>query len=542
MDGNNKISSIITTNIDNVYKNMEEPHKKIIDNIIECIEKDCEHFNEDIKKKLRENNEMLYKLTEISIDDIEQYIPKTTVTIDKNKFSNGNAYNCKITYSDDNNININFFVDKIIGEKEHRDDILKKIIRRIHNIYTLYIDSKCMCTKEEVERENDNDDYDEYSDDYNKYNNDYDECENAHIRKDYTINIFLYSNPDRANDNYYDKENYLKKLSEAKCYDMATGLTENNISYISTIEDIMGLINHELIHLFELETYGGYRVKIDDLIINFAECSTNSYASILNAILTSIEETKDIKQCIHYEVMQVFISMVRLFRITGITMETEEKNNRKKIIGLDKLNPSSFLISYIIYRAGFIFDYKKTMEKIKENYGRNLYSFDKKNCSSYYNKCTNIIGNKYNKKIDNEKNEKGNEKLLYYKGKFFYLNEVMKEENKPNMYTFNDFFEVHEMEGHNTDITIRIANKIVSGEFIELCKDIDNWDNKTNNEKKNKGDNICGNMLMLSWALDFLPTDELYENMYGGDDKDKYKNKYIKYKKKYMLIKKKIKK
>ena len=185
----------------------------------------------------------------------------------------------------------------------------------------------------------------------------------------YTYNWYLYYNVKRANKNKIAKSkcgnlfindihtNYLKQLHDNICFNAQNGVTfheEEFTSNISRLEESMGLLTHEFMHVIHLNDYVDpfkskknfniqSKIEINEIFINF-------FASIFNVYLLSIETDKksELKEMLYNEIIYSIINFVRLSKITGYDLEIiYDKNiyrNWEQQIGLYDYIVGKFLL------------------------------------------------------------------------------------------------------------------------------------------------------------------------------------------------------
>lgn len=496
-------SKIVCENVDYVYANLSKENEKKIDETVTSLMDKLKMFNDKQLLFKKKNNkiatekeiEIKYEqsnvLNDLDDEKLKVYQSSHITTYKKNYFNTMRQYN--MVTSNNFKCEINFFVKK---DSEYDNTfIFEKILNRIDNMYILFGEITCNCNNEPLNKE-----------EYNEVNNEriWEEiCDEKQIGKKIGFRIWLYSDPDRVNYNLRSSD-YIKN-NEFGHYDTTTGVTFHNgtitIVNVTVIEDIMGLLCHELVHAFKLEMGGRTTINDNDVLIN--ELITNTYATLLNAYLTHIEENVELKECIKYELMQSFISFTRLLIIMGL--EKYDKNVLEKIDITS--NAKSYLISYVVYRTGYMFNFNKIDGIYTKATNLGMFSL-KKNCVKY--KCASI-----NNLVKIYKNKLGDEYNFF--------------EHSPicgNM----EFDSIHMAES--------VLNTMKSSEFINLVNNILLIDLKSiqvknekydkNNEKYDKNNE---SMLMLSWALEYLSTKTI-NSYYGG----KYKTKYLKYKHKYINL------
>ena len=191
--------------------------------------------------------------------------------------------------------------------------------------------------------------------------------------------FYLYNNPRRANKNKSGKE-YLKELnaSVCKCFNTSSGLTnlmsifteERFEVYVSRTEEILGLLTHEVLHVVRLFQCMP-PLKINGSSINTTEIFINSFASIFNAYLFSIETGTDIRENLRTELLYSLNHFIRLLHITGFTFETI-------LTDLSNWYQNAYLFEYIVGRIIVLFNIEHFLDqsKILEIFTTKRYKFN----------------------------------------------------------------------------------------------------------------------------------------------------------------------
>ena len=356
------------------------------------------------------------------------------------------------------NININIYHDES-DEKPILNSNINKLITRLWNLFVLF---------------------------ENK----------SSANKLYTFNWYLYSNVKRGNKKKIggDTKIYLSHLRKCICFNTQNGLTDmyyyqdDASSSISRLEESMGLLTHEFMHVTQLNNASDLfnwdnnfcikNTKTGDEGISpleTLEIYTNAFTIIFHSYLyhkeTSIQS--DLSTIINNEIIYSIINVIRLSNIEGIDLNM--------IYNRDAANP------IIWYQDANIYEYiiGKTLV---------LLNFTSLSADAKF--------------IDNQ----------------FSRTECFPSDSHPELNTYLKD-KIKEFHIKNDDI-LTIYNEIAQLEKAYLIKQ----------EKTDQTDQTCGHMILQYFLYDPIETQvkDALGNMYGGVN---YKDKYLKYKIKYLTLK-----
>ena len=335
-------------------------------------------------------------------------------------------------------VEVNFYYDAGFDMNNLNKNI-KIIITRIYNLCLLFLDKKAPKLP---------------WDDLTKPNK---------TILDYRFEIFLYSNPRRTA--LTNDTNQLDALHASRelCFNVSSGETDRMrfVIYNSKLEDILGLITHEVLHAAMLAgeiystvkqltkvsfEYGGWG--------NINEYVQNTHASIIHSYLIHYELDKSINDSLKYEFIYQFIQTLRLGKIHGITLKQILQNNTNPPI---LFTQTTSLFEYIYARTLILFYYHKMNQPLKS-------------CLTNMNQGINNIFDTY-----------------CHFDEFFM-----------NTLTDND-----------------------NSKLINILDDIDRDLNEYNQNNQPEGQDVCGKFIMNYFCLDPIIIDEKYKlsGLYGGNKK-----------------------
>jgi len=252
----------------------------------------------------------------------------------------------------------------------------------------------------------------------------------------YTYNWYLYNNVKRANKNKIaeikcgnlfindDHTNYLNELYDNRCFNAQNGVTYHddvNTLNISRLEESMGLLTHEFMHVIHLNDYDDpflskknfnieSKIEINEIFINFL-------ASIFNVYLLSIETDKksELKEMLVNEIIYSIINFIRLSKITGYDLEIiYDKNIYRDWI--QKIG----LYDYIVEKFLLYLNFDKIDKNLLDNHFSRTQNYNS-NIQEYKNLSLDDITNFHNQ----------DDTLLNIYNEVELINEQLDKQNRP---------------------------------------------------------------------------------------------------------------
>jgi hypothetical protein len=199
----------------------------------------------------------------------------------------------------------------------------------------------------------------------------------------FEYNWYLYNNVKRANKNKDIKcgdliisAQYLKELNTNRCFNSQNGLTINLMekiySNISRLEESIGLLTHEFMHVIQLNAAGLKLIPNIDLVIQTEEIFINTFASIINVFLLWVETGKkhNLELMMKNEIIYSIINFIRLSKITGYDLDIIYDKNRYTHWYQD-IN----IYEYIVGKFLLYLNFNKINDELIDNNFSSIYSF-----------------------------------------------------------------------------------------------------------------------------------------------------------------------
>jgi len=182
-----------------------------------------------------------------------------------------------------------------------------------------------------------------------------------------TYKFYLYSNIRRANQNFSGSK-YLKNLNNTddKCFNTSSGQIifnkNDNIIVVSKLEETLGLLTHEFLHCCGLILLNMSKIPNINMKFSFLEMYVNAFASIYHSYLLSKELNNikyTFKKILRTEVFHSIVQLVKLFKISGFSLEQIYNRNPNNMIIWYQ---DAYIYEYIVGRFLILMNFKYIME------------------------------------------------------------------------------------------------------------------------------------------------------------------------------------
>ena len=179
--------------------------------------------------------------------------------------------------------------------------------------------------------------------------------------------FYLYNNPRYAQSNG-SGASYLKKLhnTKDKCFNTSSGqiIFETKTVVISRLEDCIGLLTHEFLHSCGLIVLDMVKIPHINMKFSFLESYVNAFTTIFHSYLLSKEiDNMTFANILKIELMHSIIQLIRLFKISGFTLEQIYSNN------MIDWYQNAYIYEYIVGRFLILMNFKTIMsnKKFRDN-------------------------------------------------------------------------------------------------------------------------------------------------------------------------------
>jgi hypothetical protein len=307
-----------------------------------------------------------------------------------------------------------------------------------------------------------------------------------------TYKWYLYDNVKRGNKNMTGSD-YFENLNISRCFNSVNGLTDDRNSSISRVEESIGLLTHEFLHVINLnndinpmfiENFHKNNQKLNwkkekkierNGGLSTLEMYTNAFAAIFNSYLISKEIDLNLEEVIKNEIIYSIINAIRMCKIQNTNLEKIYNRSSTNIV---EWWEEADIYEYIIGKFLILLNFNSLSE------GTN--------------------------------------------GPEFITNQFSRTKNFDHIDFGDQFAKQKIRDFHNrNDVILTIYNEISALEetYLSSC-----------DKCRAETTTVCGHMIMQYFLYDpiTIQPSQIIPNLYGGD----YKEKYLKYKLKYMKLKK----
>jgi hypothetical protein len=167
--------------------------------------------------------------------------------------------------------------------------------------------------------------------------------------------------------------------SEEACFNIPGGLTSSPdqtfvpkfFTINSKLEDILGLVTHELLHAVKFGSEGLNKTVLPKVNLSNRPKNTwgdykgeyviNANVSIIHSYLIHYEMDISLNDSLKYELIYQFIQTLRLGKVHGITLKNILQNSAQPLL----FKQDTPLFEYIYVRTLILFYYNKISEKLK---------------------------------------------------------------------------------------------------------------------------------------------------------------------------------